>query len=49
MADKTIFDSHAERGEATRACSVSLASAYLGALVILCLLAPGLKKVEPNT
>jgi hypothetical protein len=48
MADKTIFDSHAERGGAMRACSVSL-PAHLGALVILCLLAPGLKKVEPTT
>jgi len=41
MADRTIFGSHAS-------LSGIVASAYLGALVILCLLAPGQKKAEPT-
>jgi hypothetical protein len=41
MADRTIFGSHAS-------LSGIAAGAYLGALVILCWLAPGQKKMEPT-
>ncbi|HVR25803.1 MAG TPA: hypothetical protein VMU26_21095 [Candidatus Polarisedimenticolia bacterium] len=47
MADRTIFDSPAE-GRSYASLFGIAASAYLGALAILCLLAPGLKKVEPT-
>jgi hypothetical protein len=49
MADRTIFDSPAEKGRSYACLFGIAASAYLGALVILGLLASGLKKVEPTT
>jgi hypothetical protein len=49
MADRTIFDSPRGKGRGYASLFTIAAGAYLGALVILCLLAPGLKKVEPTT
>ncbi|HXO35183.1 MAG TPA: hypothetical protein VN901_22835 [Candidatus Acidoferrales bacterium] len=51
MADRTIFDSPAESARSYASLFGNAANPYLGALVlvILCWLAPRLKKVEPAT